>query len=760
MHTFRKYISNRGSALFMVISTMTALMITCMAMYFTVVAARSTTFAIFNQKQSYQNSLSIFDMLLNDAQNEHSDFRDMMLDMEIGDEISTSGSDKYLGDYVISVKRLENQKEGGVLNHVFDIIVTTTVKGVSETVHSQTYYQPPSVKDEILENPNISMSPTFAATGYVPNDVYLDRGRFYCDVYFDNEITYFGAYDGSQLFNHGDINCAGSVVFRDGKSWFPDSKTNSPIVFAVRNNLTMKDSSINMKSTDKILVGGNLYLGSEIHNAEIYVNGDLYLTKQNQSCKFFVNGNIYVECFSNPSNYVWCNGTIYDSNNKITKQDTWDNYAKTNKNILSYNDMILELDRRTQTNPYYKWTISDDVVNLDKTIGNHQKLTVEASNKPLYIVHQDAYSTNNAAYAGYNDEENDKKWKNGCVIEDIDVSAVYDHAFIIIDTGDNPDNVYTIRVKPNRYDNKGNKNVFSWTGSQADSIRVRVLVKGRGSVVIDVPDGVTYQDTDFSVMAHYNWWIICGGQKPENYGPYDTSAGTVQMSPDTLSKYLHSKCGSGCTSCHYEVTTSTETCTREVSDGKGGTKICSDRDGDGVVEYKKVIKCKDHGYEATYCPYCESHLIKDIKGDYNLCKDHVDTKAVLSKFNNSSNKDQWNKDQSGNVIYPTSNIYLVSSAESADFRFGRKLDNTYITWNCMIGYIYAPYMTFFGAGGDAGNAVVKFMGGMTVSDYNFFSEASFLMCVPDNNPAELMDPECLKHRYTAVKDWKITLKTH
>ena len=63
VHSLRKYLSNRGSALFMVISTMTALMITCMAMYFAVVSMRSAGFAVFNQQQSYQSSISVANMV-------------------------------------------------------------------------------------------------------------------------------------------------------------------------------------------------------------------------------------------------------------------------------------------------------------------------------------------------------------------------------------------------------------------------------------------------------------------------------------------------------------------------------------------------------------------------------------------------------------------------------------------------------------------------------------------------------------------------
>ena len=62
--TFRKYINNRGSALFMVLSTMSALFLLVTAMYFSVVSSRSVQYAVFNQEQAYQSSISVSDALV------------------------------------------------------------------------------------------------------------------------------------------------------------------------------------------------------------------------------------------------------------------------------------------------------------------------------------------------------------------------------------------------------------------------------------------------------------------------------------------------------------------------------------------------------------------------------------------------------------------------------------------------------------------------------------------------------------------------
>ncbi|MCH5195323.1 MAG: hypothetical protein J1F28_01335 [Oscillospiraceae bacterium] len=762
MHTFRKYISNRGSALFMVISTLTALMITCMAMYFTVLASRSTTYAIFNQKQSYQTSLSLYQMIVNDSM---SNLGKKIVNMGVNEEITAtidSGEFSELGgEFTITVVKLEINNLGAAgTEHIFDIIITSTVNGISETVHSQSRIVVPPDGDGVKPNP--SVSPTFAATGYVPNDVYLDMGRFKSDVYFDNEITYFGAYSGSELFLNGDINCAGSVVVKNGKAWKVDSE---PIVFAVRNMLTIEGGNP-MEANDgsKIYVGGDMFLYRNIKNYSVFVNGDLHIYEENQNARFYVNGDIYIHTYCNPSNNYWCNGTIYDDNNKVSSQGTWDDKAASDPNVMTVNEMIGDLDRRTQTNPYYKWIIDEDAIPEVKlgSGGNHQTIVTDSNGvKPVYIVHKDAYNSSNNPYG--NDADLDAKWKTGCVIDDIIVNA-NKYFYIIIDTGDDESNTYTIRVQPNRTDSNGNKTLFSWSGEKGDSIRPIILVKGRGTVVIDVPAGVTYQDTDYAMMCHYNWWVMCGGKVPSELSNTDDSQpATNLLRWDILNNYIlknTSSCNYSavCTGCglpysngHICVSASSylpnvELCTRS----KVGGVICN--------EPKVTVECSEHGYKEKYCPTCEYLLVEDEHGNYNICVQHVDKNALNGAFGSYSGK--LNVDTSGNPIYPTTNIYLISSEESADIRFGHKPDGSDVTKNTMIGYVYAPYVTFFAAGGDTGNDSVKFMGGMTVSDYVFFSAQTFLMCKPEKNPMELMGKDSFGSAISGNKSWKIELISH
>lgn len=766
MHTFRKYISNRGSALLMVISTMTALMITCMAMFFTVLASRSTTYAILNQKQAYQGSLSIYDMLMNDAQSDVSAFREKMLSMAVGDYIETSGSGEDLGDYTVSIKRLADEIIDGTVNQVFDIVVSSTVNGVTETVHSQTSYNPGSPGENLVGDPSVSISPTFAATGYVPNDVYLDMGEFYSDVYFDNEVTFFALNGGGQLHVYGDVNCAGSAIYTPGFQWNNRQNGERPITISIRNTLTATGgSNTTYKTGDRYLIGGNAYINDAFQNTFIYVNGDLHLGGSNQNtARFFVHGDVYTD-LDNPEGYIFTDGNFYTSGGSpknVNNKRTWSDVGGSNMNgieVLKYDEMITELDQRTQTNTYYKWKIDDDKssvdpkavpdVNLDGSIGNHQKLTINSKTEPVYIVHEDAYNASNVpSEYKLSDAELDSKWKKGCVITDIDVNISDGNPYfvIIIDTGDDPDNVYTIRVLGNTSGLKGTNKYFTWNGGS--NVRPIILTKGRGSVVIDVPSGVIYQDVNYGVMLHYNWWVLHGYSTDFGTANGNLSNNSTAIYGSTLKPYIHVNCGEYCTDgCNnpgnITITDSEEVCTRETHPA-------------GVSKTKKTAKCGIHGTEITYCEYCEEFMVKDNFGKYCFCKDHVDKGKVTSALSTYSNA---NKATDGSVIIPNCNIYLISSDESSEFRFGRDPYENLVSYNSMIGYVYAPYQTFSAEEGATGN-YLRFMGGMTVSDYIFRSDRMFLLCMPDKNPADLMSNESLKHRYTVAKDWKIELVTH
>ncbi len=758
MHTFRKYISNRGSALFMVISTMTALMITCMAMYFTVLASRSTIYAVFNQKQSYQNSSSIYDMVVNNGLSPTSDLYKQMEKMVVGETLTTPPTeDEYLGTYTVTITKLSENE--------YDIVVSSTVDGVTETVHNVISITNSEEEVPAGDNAGVSIAPTFAATGYVPNDVYLDKGHFRSDMFFDNEVTYFGAYDMSELFGYGDISCGGSVVMTQEKG-MTLCKDDKPITFSIRGDLTVPhlNRDPGFVSGSKILIGGNFYQSFEISNCDIYVNGDVYLmggNLNNNTTRYFINGDVYLTNGAQTPPNLYCNGSLFDENgnprqdaNNVIK-DKWDTVvdgvhmgvADPNANppkeldgkpVYSYNTIISELDSRTQTNVYYKWTVKDSEISKNGSI-NHRDIVVNNYNQPAEIVW------------------GSEQWGTGCDVDHIYINGCDGGAgFIIIDTGDNPNNVYTMRLEANRTGPNGEK-LFSWTGEKGDNVHIRVLVKGRGSVVFDVPKGVTYQDTTKSIIAHYNWWILCGGQDPHSYTTHNGNSDTQLLGPDEMKKYVHKCVNNDCANFITDDVDAIDAdgnqirCSREVAYEVNGViqhKICN--------EVKKTVTCSKHGVTLTYCPKCEMSYVKDLAGNYKICNDHVDVSAVSAKAGEST---EYNRDTKG-LVMPTTNIYFVSCDESANFSFGQNPEGNDLRDNSTVGYVYAPYLTFYANTGGSGNNAVKFMGGMTVSDYNFLSDQTFIMCVPDKSPTDLMDPDDLKQKFKVSKDWKLELVTH
>ena len=120
----------------------------------------------------------------------------------------------------------------------------------------------------------------------------------------------------------------------------------------------------------------------------------------------------------------------------------------------------------------------------------------------------------------------------------------------------------------------------------------------------------------------------------------------------------------------------------------------------------------------------------------------------------------------GTVVYPTCNYFLVSCDESADIRFSGMLapggTETTIMQNCLFGFVYAPYMTYKGFGGNSGGGMVKFCGGMIVSDYVLSDSYTMVNCFPEYLPTDLVSSENRKNQLTSAagREWKISLAAY
>lgn len=751
MHLFRKYLDNRGSALFMVISTMTAIMISCMAMYFSVISSRSSQYAVFNQQQSKEAAVSISDAVLAgmmDGKNtELQPLFKKVVELKPGEKLTTDGNgfkafdlsgtgledDPNLGSYMVEITCLA---EG-----TYDIVVKSSVNGVNDIYHN-------IIDVEAGEGGTVrpSTAQIFAATGYVPNDVFMDGGFYYADMFYDNEMVVIDAYGDSSVVLYGNLSAGGSVTVAGQLQL----RNTSPVTHAIRGNMELQQNNgltFTGCSGNTVYVGGDLILNRPTgpSNCDIYVLGDLYCFGNlgPNNCNIYVDGDVYM--VNNNANQVYTNKKVKLINNggkytsftetgdTATSKGTWDAAAAAGK-CLTVEEMIADLDTRTQSNQYYKWEIDEkDVPEVNMKTGVKKKIIFNTG-------WQDRRTSVELKYG------RDGK---GCIIEDVICNDPngYGDVTLVVDTGEDENNVYTLRLMANRDDdNDGKKETFSWLPAEHGlSVTAHVLVKGRGSLVVDVPEGVIYQDQGGTTFMHYGWFLLAGGQESTTVVDGEERVSYSNFTSDT-GKYLpfiHQDCEKD------------DGCTYKTEEDKDN--VCPTHNIPMTI-----LKCGVHGEVKEFCSKCTPMEGSDYHGacryrvgrkeidDY--LASHVDIKAKMTGTD-------------GELIYPTTNVYLISCEESAEFRFSsKKYTNANVGNNIFIGYVYAPYMTYK-ASVDQEHSMgghIRIIGGMTVSDYAIDETNATIACWPEKMPNELMSGDSLKNPIDgfANKSWKISLSRH
>ena len=639
----------------------------------------------------------------------------------------------------------------------------------------------------------------FTSTGYVPNDVYLDGGCFYTDVFFDNENAIIGAYKSMQNKVYGNISAGGSLSV----NYLEDVTHDKPTTWAIRNNFTQNSNTVIGlgSSTER----GTMYVGGDavftttglVTNADIYVLGDLYMYANApfSNVTLHVNGNIYISQDNLIPTDTCCNGTVVNTSTGASRTITKWNHddGQEGTHHISVSDMADRLDEKTQSQTFFNWEINDNdpsevddyIAELDKNSAFYNPVTLEFNNNSeahgtvpgmtltQYLNWGPAANSPLPNYYGTGKELN----YTACVIKDVKNDSHSNHAnnlTIIIDTGDDPNNQYIIKVEANRdIDGDGTKESFSWYPYEAhnSAVEMAVIVRGCGSVVIDVPEGVIYQDMDNVTFMHETWFAILGGKyevKNTNVDAHGNPTGIIYdartgiLSGSTAvntNDFIHS-CDEHCTACTYT-----------ISDGDE-CSVC----GDGT-EYKEVY-CENHEYTYKYCPAHEANLEPTKRADgsyYGICKNRIDrTKvdaavaalatsnpALYQRLKDSCN-DPTPAPDTKDWYYPNNNIFLVSCEESADIRLSTMIDGTTIMQNCFFGFIYAPYMTFKAYGNNAGGGYVRFCGGMVVSDYVIQDSMSIMTCYPDQLPENLMSGNCGGDALKSLssKSWKISLDSY
>lgn len=734
-HALRKYLSPCGSALFMVVSTMAALTVLVTAMYMSVLSSRQVQYATFDQEQAYVTSTSVADIFtayISDSKNASTTIMKKISTMKAGQTITTNGNDfaafggtkedSAIGAYTVDIKRLNNETISGVDWNVYDIAVTVQKNGVAETTHSLVR----SKNGEPTQMEPIDRF--FTSTGYLPNDVWISSITTDSTVYCDNEYTVFAkdknaAGDGDVMLNM-DIICAGGALFND-KSTF--TSFDEPLTWVFGNNVTFGQgftpSDFNLGTNTgrgRIIVGGDMKLdgsnaGKTIpSNVDVYVFGNLYLGKcyANFNGNLYVGGNIIAENNNShqfSSVYVdgemktASGGTISGSCNKKGKcpTDVMDAARKT-------------LDDKIGGSVFPKW----------------QAKTAGLSEEPIVFKNSGGADGKFVHYI-----------KDDCTIRDIRItnvegsgSEVNDYS-IILDTGDDPEHVLTLRVEAN-----ASGNTFMWLPDFSSSQHISVVIVGRGSVVIDVPDGVTYQATDREFFGHIAWFMMGGGSIQY------TSSGVLYLKkPDDLYKTLNNNIKSGDFILQYPDGTCSYT---KIGTGSDAAYTCSSHGGS--YEAHNVDKVKEGRKDSL----CRGRILRNKVDAFYAANSSIKNNIVeyyTSCYGPSLNS---SSGYSSDCYYPNVNAFVISVLENADIQLGvDKLTRSPIMQNVFCGYVYAPYMTYVCVGSGGGG--VKNVGGMIVSDIALSGPYNYIFAQPERTISQISGEDMDSLQPSGSRVWRV-----
>lgn len=813
-HILRKYTSNRGSALFMVISTMTALIISCMAMYFTMVSANSAQYAVFGQMQATQTAESVLDIVknsLNPYNSLNADFQAKLLELEPGESITTDANGfmaldpnietgktpSEIGAYSVTITCLS--KTGTVGNDLemeFDYLVMSSFNGSRDALHYTQKYSENYASDPTDgKDGSGGDAELFAATGYIPNDAYIDGGYYLTSVFYDTQYTYMNTYGGSgenrialDLRTGGDLMIgtdAMTVVHAasaDAISSADVAKIGA-VTWAIRGNFYPNfNSDFGMRGGSQVLVGGNFtfdsgnnsftvkndgyYLGSDKLEDHIcvYVNGDLNYSGSDikQNIWFFVNGKV-----TGVGNNQQSNARLFVTDRADTselktnmKVEKWldsgtfeeEVDGKKRKIGLTYNEFIALLDQKTSTVDYYKWDLSKNTQQPDT---QHINIRLNATNQPWTDdkgTTYEAYARNYVIAWPGSASESLLKSKGGNEYgvsgKTFIIDSVWTHGDnntgqnIIIDTGDDDKNIMTIKLCDSTKTGE-----FSWfvdqDGSNGGALGTSlgninnhkrlIVLRGRGTVLLDLPKGVTYQDAGYQVSANVGWLLIEGAKIKENDNGHLEFSGIDAQGKYSakIVPYIHKTCfgikegetRDGLT--HEQLLA--QSCGCEFSRSSSTVK-CSECNGNLTQ-----VTCSIHGDVNKYCATC----FGDMNNRTDWCVNHVDKKEFDTFYSTLTGTEKaWVTDSKG-TVYPNTNFMLVSCDESADMRFSQTTKDKDIVNNEFFGFIYTPYVSYYAAGGAQAGGLIKLCGGMTVGDYDIRAIHAYIGCYPDHMPNDL-----------------------
>lgn len=356
-HALRKYISPCGSALFMVVSTMAALIVLVTAMYMSVLSSRQVQYATFDQEQAYVSSTSLADavvaMIANPETTAQKSLNSTISNTNTfkkGDQVYAKASELGItsGGIIdscdVCITRMSDEIIDGKTWFVYDISVTAVENGISETTHTFIRTTPSQKSDP----PDINKF--FTSTGYLPNDTMLTTGMYDTTMYYNSDYVKFTKLDtNDNQPDNLDVQCgvvtAGTLELDNSN--VKDVVLEKPGNWIIGGDLVIKrwkssfdlggyakdGDMITCEDRGRMVIRGNLdmsqtednfNLGKVNEPSDLYVLGDLIIGNPSRTTYVTIYGNVYVNgniIFSANSMWNAINGNIYLNGKIIAKAE-------------------------------------------------------------------------------------------------------------------------------------------------------------------------------------------------------------------------------------------------------------------------------------------------------------------------------------------------------------------------------------------------------------------------------------------------------
>ena len=561
----------------------------------------------------------------------------------------------------------------------------------------------------------------------------LENGIYYTPLYFDNTTTIIGysedTYSSDNVKIGSDLTCTGSLKV-NGSELDSSGSLTSPVTWTIGGDFEPGNSDWSFLNVGNrpytVIVGGDMYLNNIAtikDNFEVYVAGDVYIDRGLQlSGKLWVAGDIYLLKYDSYLTYyydinsdaLFVGGNITDvtNNENACEYSTFKGrYSVLDKTSAEWIKAMETLKERTSSPEYTPLKVFEDNDTPDHVLLRFNTGYGDYSENGISV----------PCYTTVNYELSFENHPNGVIIDEIvdyNSSSHYGkHYGFVIDTGSDPQNVFRIQVQPNiDSDGDGINETFSWTPCipYTDSFREHpyLLVKGRGTVIIDVPDGVTYQTVHQETVMHINWYTMLGGSYTTGYYNQDV-LGSINL------------IDSG----------------RIITEGWVHTADSCKGFCDPINEYDE----NGNGYW-----FCGTHQRKVNTSEMIngcACNGVVDTEAIDSWLaENSGSLTQKELDcfydEDGSVIYPGFNILINAGGENS------RINPIPTGENVLCGWIFSP--TAPCSTQDADGAFARFiLGGIIASELTIDKLSTYYYCRPDDSVIDMIR-NCTKTRTPAV----------